>query len=291
MMLVVGSTGVLGSEICRRLTSQGKAVRGLVRVTSNPERVAALKAWGVETVLGDLRDPASLAKACRGVDTVITTANTITSRQPGDSIPVTDQQGQLDLVKAARQAGVGRFILVSIPLNMEDCPITTAKRTVEKALMESGMDYTILCPGNFMEVWLSPALGFDYANARATIYGDGHAKNQYISLGDVAQITVECLDHPTCRNLIIELGQAHTTSMLEAVRIFEKIAGKSFELQFVPEAALEAQRAASTDPLQVTIATSMLSIAHGIRVDTTLAERLFSFPVASVEDYARNVLG
>jgi uncharacterized protein YbjT (DUF2867 family) len=281
----------LGSEICRRLTSQGKAVRGLVRVTSNPERVAALKAWGVETVLGDLRDPASLARACQGVETVITTANTTASMQPGDSIPMTDQQGQIDLVKSARQAGVSRFILVSIPLNMEDCPITTAKRTVEKAVVASGMDYTILCPCIFMEDWLSPALGFDYANAKATIYGDGHAGNQYISLGDVARFIVECMDNSATCNQVIELGQSQTTSMLEAVRTFEKIAGKPFELEFVPEAALAAQRAASTDPLQVSFATFMLNMAHGIRVDTTLADRLLSFPLASVEDYARRVLG
>ena len=291
MILVVGSTGLLGSEICCRLAAQGKSVRGLVRATSDPQRKAALKTWGVETILGDLRDPASLAKACLGVDTVITTATTMNSMQPGDSILVTDQQGQLDLVKAARQAGVGRFIMISIPLNMGDCPLTTAKRTVEKAIVESGIDYTILCPCSYMEIWLSPALGFDYANAKATIYGDGHAKNQYISLGDVAQFTVESVDLPASRNQVIELGQSQTTSMLEAVHIFERITGKSFELQFVPAAALAAQRAASTDPLQVTFATSMLDMAHGIQVDTTLAERLFSFPLASVEDYTRRVFG
>ena len=108
MILVVGSTGVLGSEICRRLTASGKSVRGLVRSSSAPEKVDRLKAMGVETVLGDLRDPSSLAAACQGVDTVITTATTTISMQPGDSIPVTDQQGQLDLVNAARQAGVRR---------------------------------------------------------------------------------------------------------------------------------------------------------------------------------------
>ena len=80
-------------------------MRGLVRATSAPEKVERLKAMGVSTVLGDLRDPASLKAACRGVDTVITTATTTMSMQPGDSIPVTDQQGQLDLVKAAREAG------------------------------------------------------------------------------------------------------------------------------------------------------------------------------------------
>jgi hypothetical protein len=79
--------------------------------------------------------------------------------------------------------------------------------------------------------------------------------------------------------------------MLEAVRTFEKIADKPFELQFVPEASLVAQRAAATDPLHVSFATLLLTMAHGIQVDTTLANRLFSFPLASVEDYARRVLG
>lgn len=291
MILVVGSTGFLGSEICRRLTSQGKSVRGLVRATSNPERVAALKGWGVETVLGDLRDPASLAKACQGVQTVITTATTTVSMQPGDSIPVTDQQGQLDLVKAAHQAGVSQFIMVSIPLTIEPCPLTTAKRTVEKAVMDSGMTYTILHPCIFMEGWLSPMLGFDYINAKANIYGDGHAKNRFISLGDVAQYVVESLDNPGARNHEIDLGQTKSHSFLDVVRIFEKKSGKTFELQFMPEAALEAQRQASSDPLQVSFATLLLSMAHGIQVDPSYASKIFSFPLASVDDYASRVVG
>lgn len=59
MILVVGSTGFLGSEICRRLAAAGKPVRGLVRSTSSPDKVDRLKAMGVQTVLGELRDPDS----------------------------------------------------------------------------------------------------------------------------------------------------------------------------------------------------------------------------------------
>jgi uncharacterized protein YbjT (DUF2867 family) len=290
MILVVGSTGFLGGEICRRLTAAGKPVRGLVRATSAPERVAYLKSLGVETVEGDLRDPVSLENACRGVESVITTATTTRSMQPGDSIPVTDQQGQLDLVKAAKKMGASRFIYVSIPLKTEDCPLTTAKRGVEKALQASGMAYTILCPGIFMEAWLGPAIGFDYPNARANIYGNGHAKISFVSLGDVAQYAVESLTNPAARNAVIELAHPQPYSMLEAVRTFEKIGGKTFELQFLPESALSAQRAAGTDPLQVSFATLMLNMAHGIQVDTATATRAFSIPLASVEDYARRVM-
>jgi NADH dehydrogenase len=247
---------------------------------------------GVETVLGDLRDPASLKAACQGVNAVITTATTTISMQPGDSIPVTDQQGQLDLVKAARESGVRHFVMVSIPQSMEPCPLTTAKRTVEKAIQASGMEYTILCPCIFMEVWLSPALGFDYPNAKATIYGEGHAKNGYISLGDVAQYAVESLRNPAAKNACFDLGQPLTYSMLEVVRTFEKASGKSFDLQFVPAAALEAQGAAATDPLQKSFAALMHSMAMGkLHGDPCEAERIYSLPLVSVEDYVRSVSG
>ena len=287
MILVVGSTGFLGSEICRRLTASGKSVRGLVRSTSDPEKVARLKAMGVETVLGDLRDPASLAAACQGMETVITTATTTISMQPGDSIPVTDQQGQLDLVQVARQAGVRRYVYISVPLSMEPCPLTTAKRTVEQAVISSGMDYTILCSCLFMEVWLSPVVGFDHPNAKATIYGDGHAKNAYISLGDVAEYVVQSLDNPATRNTLFELGYPQNHSQLEAVRIFEQASGKAFELQFVSASALEAQRDAATDPLQCSFAAMMHTMATGIHVNTSLAEKAFpDIKLKSVHEYA-----
>lgn len=291
MILVVGSTGFLGSEICRRLTASGKSVRGLVRSTSDPEKVARLKAMGVETVVGDLRNPASLDGACQGMEAVITTATTTVSMQPGDSIPVTDQQGQLDLVQAARQAGVRKFVYISIPQEMEPCPLTTAKRTVEQAVISSGMDYTILCPCIFPEIWLSPALGFDYPNAKATIYGDGHAKNGYISLGDVAEYAVQSLDNAATRNALFELGHPQMHSLLEVVRIFEQVSRKAFELQFVPASALEAQRDAATDPLQITFAAMMHNMSTGIHVDSSMAQKAFpDIKLKSVPEFASQAL-
>ncbi len=287
MILVVGSTGFLGSEICRRLTVLGKPVRGLVRSTSGAEKVAQLKDMGVETVTGDLRDPHSIAAACQGADTVITTATTTVSMQPGDSIPVTDQQGQLDLVKAARQAGVHKYVYISVPQDMEPCPLTTAKRAVEQAVMSSGMEYTILCPSIFMEVWLSPALGFDHPNAKATIYGDGHAKNSYVSLGDVAEYAVQSLDNAAARNTLFELGHPQMHSLLEVVHIFEQSSEKSFDLQFVPTSALEAQRDAATDPLQISFSAMMHNMARGIHVNSSKAQKAFpDIQLKSVKEYA-----
>ena len=63
MLLVVGATGMLGSEVCRQLVAAKTPVRALVRRTSDPARIRELRALGIETFVGDLRDPVSLAAA------------------------------------------------------------------------------------------------------------------------------------------------------------------------------------------------------------------------------------
>ncbi len=127
---------------------------------------------------------------------------------------------------ATQAAGVQRFIYISYSGNLNtDSPLTTAKRTVEEHLKQSGLTYTILRPSYFfMEVWLSPALGFDVGSRKAQIFGTG-AKISWISLGDVAQFAVESVDHPAARNVIIELGGPDALSPNEVVRLFEELAG------------------------------------------------------------------
>jgi len=86
MNLIVGATGLLGSEICRLLATEGKPVRGLVRSTSDRRKVETLQGLGAEAVLGDLKDHPSLVGACRGASAVISTVSATLSRQEGDSI-------------------------------------------------------------------------------------------------------------------------------------------------------------------------------------------------------------
>jgi uncharacterized protein YbjT (DUF2867 family) len=140
-----------------------------------------------------------------------------------------------------------------------------------------------------MEIWLSPALGMDYPNAKATIYGEGHAKNPYISLGDVAQYVVDSLTNPAATNCCFDLSQPQNYSMLDVVRTFEQATGKTFELTFVPAAALQAQAAAATDPLQESFAAMTHDMAIGIHLDPSETERVFSLPLVSLDDYVRRV--
>jgi NmrA-like family len=113
MILVVGATGLVGSEVCQRLMRRGEPVRALVRATSSKEKIEVLRSLGVELCVGDLKDPQSIVAACRGVNAVISTASSTLTRQPGDSIESVDAAGQLNLVNAAKDANVGRFRFVS----------------------------------------------------------------------------------------------------------------------------------------------------------------------------------
>src|SRR5512146_58169 len=115
MILVAGATGLVGSEICRRLTAAGKPVRALVRATSDHAKVDTLKGYGLDVVQGDLRDRVSLDTACQGVSAVICTVSSMPfSYQPGQNdIQHVDVQGAINLIDVARAAGVRDFVYTS----------------------------------------------------------------------------------------------------------------------------------------------------------------------------------
>jgi len=287
MNLVVGATGNLGGEICRLLRDQNKPVRAIVRERSDPERVGMLAAMGAETVEGDLTNRESLDAAVRGAATVLSTATQIARDADLEGV---DLEGQKGLVDAAREGGVDHFIYVSFTGSIDvSCPLERAKRTVETHLRESGLAYTILRPSYFMEAWLGPVIGFDYENARVRVYGDGTNPITFISLGDVAKFAVACVDNLAARDRVLELGGPEAVSPLDAVRVFEEVTGRSFEVEHMPVEAIKGMREGASSPLEESFATLMLCYAQGdeIPMDETLRE--FPVRLASVRDYAERV--
>src|SRR5213078_3988368 len=93
MILVVGATGLLGSEICQLLVAGGQPVRALIRSSSDRTKVEKLRRLGVETFEGDLKNRSSLDAACRGMSAIISTASATLSRQEGDTLQTVDRQG------------------------------------------------------------------------------------------------------------------------------------------------------------------------------------------------------
>lgn len=287
MILVVGATGLLGSQICKRLAQTKESIRALTRTGTSPEKIQALQKAGVEVVTGDLKEIASLSAACQNVSTVISTASSTFSRQDGDSIETVDRFGQLNLITAAKNADVQNFVYVSIPLSFHyECPLYAAKREVEQTLAASGFNYTVLLANYFMEVWLSPALGFDYANGSARVYGEGTRPMALVSYHDVAGFAVDSVANENARNKMLPVGGPENLTPLQVIRAFEEISGKSFTIEHVPESVLLEQYNAANDPLAKSFAALMLDYARGcpMFMDETL--RAMPRQLKSVRDYA-----
>ncbi|HEY3114203.1 MAG TPA: SDR family oxidoreductase, partial [Gemmatimonadaceae bacterium] len=264
MILVAGSTGVLGSEIVRRLTARGEKVRAMVRTTSAPEKVERLKRMGAEIVTADVKEPPTLIAACAGVDAVISTITTILTSQPGDSFEATDGEGTKALIDAARKSGASKFVFVSFDTSKTaDNPLSKAKRDVEEHLKKSGLEYTILHPTLFCEVWLGAMLFADPVACTAKVYGKGNDKIRYVAVGDVAEFAVQSLTNPAARNAVVPVGGPEEISQREAVRIFEEAFGRKFSIVEIPEAALEAQWSTAQNPFDKTFAGLMLGVARG----------------------------
>ena len=289
MILVVGATGLVGNDVCRRLRMRTEPVRALVRATSSEQTIELLKTYGVELSVGDLKDPKSIAAACQGVEGVISTASCTLSRQPGDSIQSVDELGQLNLVEAAKKAGVERFLFVSYRRDAGlSYPLATAKERVENAVRY--LNYTVVQASWFMEVWLSPALGFDYLKAEAHIYGQGINPISWVSYRDVGEICAIAVRHPAAERQIIEFGGPEAISPREVVARFERAAGRPFRTVHISEQTLLSEFEAATDPLQKSFAGLMLGYAHGSAMNMAPVIDRFGIHLSSVDNYARNVL-
>jgi uncharacterized protein YbjT (DUF2867 family) len=290
MILVAGASGELGRAICRKLVERGGTVYGMVRETSAPEAVAELEAMGVTLVRADLASPESLREACSGCDSVVSGMTAM--GRAGESIEQVDRDGQLALVAAAAEEGVERFVYVSFSgVIGKDDPLTLAKRAVERTLKHSGMTWTVLRPSYFMESWLSPQLGFDVAAGKVRIYGAGREPISWVARDDVAAFASAAVDSEEARNATLEIGGPEAITPLDAVALFESVAGRRLEVENIDEETLRARLTAATAPQERSLVALMLAYARGNAVPMDdMAER-FGLELTPLRHWAERTLG
>ena len=290
MILVVGATGMLGLEICRRLREQGRAVRGLVRPGSSRESL--LRDLGVEIHHGDLRSPPTVAPACDGVTNVVSTATAMGAKEKGLTLRAVDRDGQLALVELARLRGVKAFVYLSAsPQLRPSAPLIRYKREVEHAVRASGMRWTIVQPSAFMDVWFSSLLGWDHVTGRATIFGPGTAPVSWICVADVAVHVCAAIDDERVANVELPLGGPENLSARQVVRIFEQVSGRPYSVRRVPRPVLAALApiVAAFDEAVGSGMSLGAQTAGGDVIDSPL-QRELDLPLTSLRDYATRVL-
>jgi uncharacterized protein YbjT (DUF2867 family) len=270
MILVVGATGMLGGMVTRQLLEKQKQVRILVREGSDYQ---ALVDAGAEPVTGDLRDRASLDRAVQGVSTVITTANS--AARGGDDNPQTVEiEGNRRLIDAAKDAGVEHFIFVSAMGASTDSPVpfVRGKALSEEHLKQSGLDYTILSPNIFMEIWIGMIVGMPLQTGQpVSIVGDGNRSHTFVSIDDVAAYAVAAVDNPAARNRQVFIGGPEAISWNQIVDRTARVLGREVPVRHIaPGASLPglpeavSQLAASMDSYDSPIEMGETARAWGV---------------------------
>jgi uncharacterized protein YbjT (DUF2867 family) len=235
VILLVGGTGNLGGRIARRLAAHGLAFRALVRPRTDPGELRSLAA---EIVRGDLRDPTSLRAAVQGIESVISSAHSLDRIMAGQrdlTIRDVDRDGYRNLVSAADEADVQRFVFVSFPgaILASRTPFAEAKLATERLLRDSRMREVIVRPDAYQEQWLTPERRFDWRRGTVTIFGTGEGRAAYVAMDDVAEAVVRLATHPNPPRLV-ELGGPETMSRNELVAAFEQRLGRPIRRQRLP---------------------------------------------------------
>ena len=152
-VIVAGATGFLGSQIVKELLEQGTEVTAMVRASSNR---SVLTKMGVKNfVVGDMMDAPSLRQALSpeyGFDAIVASAAGYTRRKKGDNA-TTDTIGYRNLVDAVKEAGIPRFVLISILESdkTKSVPHFYNKYLIEKYLTEKKQPFIALRPGAFLD--------------------------------------------------------------------------------------------------------------------------------------------
>jgi uncharacterized protein YbjT (DUF2867 family) len=141
MILVTGANGKTGRAVISALRKNGKPVRAFAH---RPEQVRELKEIGAkEVITGDMLDRASVEKAFRGISAVYYIAPSAN--------PMESAMGEM-AIEVAASVKVDRFVYHSVlHPHLRGLTHHQQKLRVEEKLIESGLPFTTLQPGTYMQ--------------------------------------------------------------------------------------------------------------------------------------------
>ena len=213
-VLITGGTGFVGPHVVRAVAGAGHDLRLLVRDSTRSRDLPG------QPVVGEMTNTVSLQHAVEGVDAVV---HLVAIRQGRDEqFKRVMEQGTRDLVAAAKEAGVKRFILMSALGTSEDTrnlvPYYHGKWEMEQAVKASGLEHVIFRP-SFVFGTEGGILPTFRKLAKLTpvtpIIGSGEQKIQPIWVDDVAAYFAAALTKAEAANRTFELGGPDAVSWNE----------------------------------------------------------------------------
>ena len=297
MILVTGGTGFIGPRVVHALRERDKEVRALVR---NPSGKAAttLAAWGAELVRGDMTDRESLRGAVEGSEVVV---HLVAIRQgSGEQFRRVMEDGTRDLVAAAKEGGVKRFVLMSALGTTEETkdlvPYYHAKWEEEQAVSGSGLEHVIFRPSFVFakDGGILPTFRRLAKVAPVTpITGSGKQRIQPIWIDDVAAYFAQSVDKPEAANGTFELGGPDAVSWNEFWARLKRALGQRRPSVHVPMALMRANALVTERlPGNIPLTRDLLTmLEHGDNVvSNDEAVRTFRLPLVPLDEQLRRAV-
>ena len=288
MILLTGGTGFVGGHVLKALRASDRSVRCLVRDPAEEN-------LDCELAQGDMTDSASLKRAVEGVDAVV---HLVAIRQgKPEQFERIMSQGTRNLLAAAKDAGVGRFILMSALGTSEESkglvPYYGAKWEMELATKEAGVPYVIFRPSFVFERdgGILPTFAKLARLAPVTpITGSGTQLIQPIWAGDLAAYFDRAVDLEAATNRTFELGGPDVVSWNEFWERLKKVRGNRRPSVHVPMSlmrlnALVTERLPGNIPLTRDL---LKMLEHGDNVVTNDdAQQVFQLPLVPLDEQLR----
>ncbi len=200
MILVTGATGFVGSHMVPALLDAGHGVRALVRDDQGAAEVTGrlnpAQRESLETCHGDVTRPDTLPAAVDGVDAVLHLVAVPRDWDGGATLRLVNTEGTRNMLRAASDAGVRRFVHLGAMgvLDDPDLHYASSKARAMAAVRDSGLDWTILSPS----LLFGPRDGFfnilaglvRMAPGIVPITGKGAARFQPLAIADLGRVVV-----------------------------------------------------------------------------------------------------
>lgn len=220
MILVTGSTGNVGGALVSRLSTAGVPVRALVR---SRNRGDDLRGYDVDLAVGTYEDDASLRAALDGVDRVflLTPASERMAEQ------------ELALVRAASGSGVRVVKLAAAGVDApEESPVRFLRQHQEvvRGLADSGLPFTVLAPGSFMQNLLRQAAPVQEGVLPSTT-GDGAIS--WVDVRDVAAVAAHVLTSDGHEGATYTITGPEALTSAEVAEVLARVLGREVRPQVV----------------------------------------------------------
>ena len=232
MIGVIGGTGNTGRAVVKALKEKGSEFRCLVR---DPEAAKKLFGEVVELEYGDVSDHSSVEKGLEGCEILFLLT--------GHSPALAEQE--IGTIQAAKRAGVNYIVKLSggDAVATEDCPslIGRSHWQIEQALKESGLEWTILRPGFFMQNLINTA-GMVKGQSKVMMPISSTVKIAMIDVNDTGDVAAEVLTKPGHESMTYFLS-GHAYTLEDFTSILSNELGSDIPYLEIPlEAAVKAMK-------------------------------------------------